>query len=77
MSHSETFMQQLRDLMAHVPDDLALNQLEWALNETSLTLGARIASIEANHQLRKPIPPPIDAHTEGTGPRLVVWGKCC
>jgi hypothetical protein len=53
--------------MEHIPDDLTLEQLEWAFEETSLTLGSLIAARSAAAQRKKPVPG--QKHTEKGPPR--------
>jgi len=53
--------------MERIPDDLTMQQLEWALHETSLSLGSIIAARHTAAQHKKPIP--RNKHTEKGGPR--------
>ena len=65
MSATKHFLRSLRRLMDEIPDGLTLEQLEWAVRETSLTLGVKIAAIHADDQHEVPIP--RNKHAEGTG----------
>jgi hypothetical protein len=56
MSRTLAFLEQVRRLMEGIPDDLTLKQLEWALQETSLSLGSIIAARCAAAHHKKPIP---------------------
>jgi hypothetical protein len=67
MSGTTKFLKELRQLMARVPDDVTLEQLEWALQEASLSLGSAIAARKALAQKRKRIP--RRRHTEKGPPR--------
>ncbi len=67
MSKKKAFLQEVRRLMEHIPDDLTLEQLEWAFEETSLTLGSLIAARSAAAQRKKPVPG--QKHTEKGPPR--------
>ncbi len=67
MSGKTAFLKGVRHLMEHIPHDLTLQQLEWALHETSLSLGAIIAARNAAHQHKNPIP--RIKHTQKTPPR--------
>jgi hypothetical protein len=67
MSGTKAFLEEVRRLMEHIPDDLTLHQLEWALQETSLSLGSIIAARHAAAQHRKAIPK--RKHTEKSPPR--------
>lgn len=67
MSTRKVFLKELRRLMEHVPQDLTLEQLEWAFEETSLILGSLLAARNAAAQRKKPIPG--SKHTEKGPPR--------
>jgi hypothetical protein len=67
MSGTATFLNELRHLMARIPADLTPQQLEWALQETSLSLGSAIAARNAAAQKRRGIP--RRRHTEKSPPR--------
>jgi hypothetical protein len=67
MSGTTTFLEELRHLMARIPDNLTTEQLQWALSETSLSLGSAIAARNAFAQKKKRIP--RRRHTEKSPPR--------
>jgi hypothetical protein len=67
MSGTTAFLEEVRRLMEHIPDDLTLKQLEWALEETSLSLGSIIAAHHAAAHHKTPIP--RRKHTEKSPPR--------
>jgi hypothetical protein len=67
MSRARAFLKEVRSLMERIPDDLTLPQLEWALQETSLSLGSIIAARHATTQHKRPIPG--RKHTEKSPPR--------
>jgi hypothetical protein len=67
MSGTTKFLKELRQLMARIPDDVTLEQLEWAAQETSLSLGSVIAARKAVAHRRKIIP--RRRHTEKGPPR--------
>jgi hypothetical protein len=67
MSGRKAFLEEVRRLMEHIPDDLTLQQLEWALDETSLSLGSIIAARHAAAQHKRPVPG--RKHAEKSPPR--------
>jgi hypothetical protein len=56
MSGTTAFLEEVRGLMERIPDNLTLQQLEWAFEETSLSLGSIIAARAAAAQHRKRVP---------------------
>lgn len=56
MSGTKAFLEEVRRLMERIPDGLTLQQLEWALQETSLSLGSIIAARNAAVQHKTRVP---------------------
>ncbi len=66
MSGTKAFLEEVRRMMERIPDDLTLQQLEWALQETSLSLGSIVAARTAAAHHRTRIP--RRKHTEKSPP---------
>jgi hypothetical protein len=56
MSGTTAFLKEVRRLMECIPEDLTRQQLEWAYQETSLSLGSIIAARNAAAHRKRPIP---------------------
>jgi hypothetical protein len=56
MSGTMAYLKEVRRLMECIPDNLTLQQLEWAFQEASLSFGSIIAARNAAAHHKKRIP---------------------
>jgi hypothetical protein len=56
MSDKLAFLVDLRRLMERIPEDLSLEELQWAQKEAALALGCKIACRLAQAQFKDHVP---------------------